>query len=336
MDASAPNPALIFETLTAHQRTAALKAAIDLDIFTAIGAGAVNPASLAHDTHASERGLRMLCDYLVTIGLLVKNGECYGLTPDSAMFLDRRSPACLASCSTFLTHPMVVDSFRDLTGAVRKGGTMIAGDGSMEPGNPIWIEFAASMMPMMLPAAHEIAGILACDPHPVRRVLDIAAGHGIFGIALAQRFPDAQIFALDSAPVLSVASQNAEKFGVADRHHSLPGSAFETDLGESYDVVLVTNFFHHFDVPACRHLASRIYDSLVPGGRMVTLDFIPNEDRVTPPLLAQFALTMLASTVQGDAYTFPEYDLMFRQAGFPANVIHQLHRSPQRVVVSHK
>jgi 2-polyprenyl-3-methyl-5-hydroxy-6-metoxy-1,4-benzoquinol methylase len=333
---SHPNPGIIFDTLVGYQRSAALRTAIDLNLFTAIGEGCVNAEALAHRTHASERGIRILCDFMATLGLLTKKEECYGLTAESAMFLDQRSPACIASCAHFLTNPMQMEAFHSLTQAVRHGGTALSEEGSMEPEHPMWVEFAQGMMPMMAPAAHEIAAILACDPHPVRKVLDLAAGHGIFGIAMAQKFPDAQVTALDWAPVLAVATRNAAKFGVADRYRTIAGSAFEAEFGEGYDVVLVTNFYHHFDVPTCRDLATKIHDSLAPEGRMVTLEFMPNEDRVTPPELARFALTMLATTAHGDAYTFAEYDLMFRQAGFAANVKHQLQRSMQRVIVSHK
>lgn len=333
---SHPNPAIIFDNLVGYQRTAALRTAIDLDIFTAVGEGANTPESLAPRTHASSRGLRILCDFLVTLGLLNKADETYSLTDVSATFLDHRSPACIASCAHFLTNPMLTEGFHSLTQSVRLGGTAISEQGSMEPEHPMWVEFAQGMMPMMLPAAHEIADILACDPHPIRKVLDIAAGHGIFGIAAAQKFSEAQVTALDWAPVLAVASRNAARFGVADRHHIIPGSAFEAEFGEGYDIVLVTNFYHHFDVQTCRHLAAKIFDALAPNGRMVTLEFVPNEDRVTPPELARFALTMLASTAHGDAYTFAEYDLMFRQAGFSGNVVHRLHKAMQRVIVSHK
>ncbi|MBL8177947.1 MAG: class I SAM-dependent methyltransferase [Bryobacterales bacterium] len=336
MAESSVNPALIFDTLLGFQRSAALRSAIDLDLFTLIGEGVTEAASLAGRRHASERGIRILCDYLVTLGFLSKSGDQYGLTEISAVFLDHRSPACVASCAHFLTSPMLVDGCHSLTQAVRLGGTALSEEGSMEPEHPMWVEFAQGMMPMMYPASQEIAQILSCDPHPVGKVLDIAAGHGIFGIAVAQKFAGAQVTALDWAPVLAVATRNAAKFGVADRYRTTAGNVFETDLGSGYDVVLVTNFFHHFDVQTCRHLAARIYEALAPNGRMVTLEFAPNEDRVSPPELARFALTMLATTAHGDAYTFAEYDLMFRQAGFTGNVKHQLQRSAQRVIVSHK
>src|ERR1700730_5216260 len=132
-----PSPELIFDTLNAYQRTAALRGAIELDLFTAIGEGAATAADLAGKLKVPERGARILCDYLVTIGLLTKQGSRYGLTPDSAVFLDRRSPACLGSAVKFLNLPAVTDGFRDVAAIVRKGGTVLSDEGTMAPEHPI-------------------------------------------------------------------------------------------------------------------------------------------------------------------------------------------------------
>src|SRR3984893_18060138 len=84
---------LTYQTLNAYQRTAALKAAIELDIFTAIGEGTDTAASLAKRCQGTERGVRILCDYLVAIEILTKQNRQYFLTEESSRFLDRRSPA---------------------------------------------------------------------------------------------------------------------------------------------------------------------------------------------------------------------------------------------------
>jgi ubiquinone/menaquinone biosynthesis C-methylase UbiE len=188
------------------------------------------------------------------------------------------------------------------------------------------------MAPMIFPAAAEIADLVAGDGE--MRVLDIAAGHGLFGILIAQHNPKAQITALDWPNVLAVATGNAQKFGVADRHSLLPGDAFETEFGGPYDLVLVTNFFHHFDPPTCEKLMRKIRASLTPGGRCVTLEFVPNDDRVSPPTAAGFAMVMLGTTAAGDAYTFAEYETMFRNAGYASSELHSLNRAPQTVIVS--
>ncbi len=168
------------------------------------------------------------------------------------------------------------------------------------------------------------------------RVLDVAAGHGLFGITIADHYRQAHVTALDWPNVLAVASENALRAGVAERYALRPGSAFEVDWGGPYDIVLLTNFLHHFDVPTCEQLASKAYAALAPGGQAFTLDFIPEPDRITPAPTATFALVMLATTAHGDAYTFAEYQAIFAEAGFPRSEFHALPPTTQQVVVSHK
>lgn len=187
---------------------------------------------------------------------------------------------------------------------------------------------------MMYPAAEEMAELIAGPGR--QRVLDVAAGHGLFGAMVAARNPDAEVVALDSEPVLGVAQETAQRLGVADRWSALPGDAFTTDPGSGYDLVLVTNLFHHFDPSECEKLMRRFHAALAPGGRCVTLEFIPTEDRLSPEVPASFSIVMLATTAAGDAYTFSEYAAMFERAGFAGSEHVTLARSPESLVVSRK
>jgi len=100
--------------------------------------------------------------------------------------------------------------------------------------------------------------------------------------------------------------------------------------------VLLTNIFHHFDAPTCEKLIRRVHAALKPGGKAITLEFVPNEDRVSPPMAAAFSMVMLASTDSGDAYTFAQYEKMFGNAGFAKTALHPIPNLPQQVVVSEK
>ena len=237
----------MFETLTAYQRTAALRAAIELDLFRAIGEGPGDVASLAGRCAASVRGIRILCDYLTVIGLLDKEDGRYVHSATSRAFLDPRSPACIASTARFLGNPEMYEPYLRLTEIVRNGRTVLAGEGTVEPENPVWVEFAHSMAPMMAPMAAPLGAIALEGLSGPLRVLDIAAGHGLFGIEVAKQHPQAHVVALDWAPVLEVAKSNARAAGVLSRYETLAGSAFEAEYGGPYDIVLLTNFLHHFD-----------------------------------------------------------------------------------------
>jgi len=168
------------------------------------------------------------------------------------------------------------------------------------------------------------------------KILDIAAGHGLYGLAFATKNPQAEITALDWAAVVEVAKENAAKAGVADRYKTIPGSAFDVDFGTGYDLVLITNFLHHFDPPTNEILLRKVHASLADGGRAVTLEFVPNDDRVTPPEAATFSMMMLTSTPSGDAYTFAELEKMAANAGFSKSTVHPLPPSIQTVVISEK
>jgi hypothetical protein len=330
-------PERIFNTLNAHEQTAALLTAIELDIFTAIGAGANSAAAIAEKTGTAEKGARVLCDFMTVHGFLTKDQGKYALTQESAFFLDRKSPACVASMGGFLGSEQTRARVQCLTAAVRKGGSVWSeGGDNTKPNDEFWVAFARSMAPLAVPSSHFIAALIHAEEGQPCKVLDIASGHGMYGITIATKNPKAEIVALDWPNVLSVAQENARKFGVADRCSVRAGSAFEVEMGSDYDYILLTNIFHHFDVPACEKLMRRVHAALKPGAKAITLEFVPNEDRVSPPTAAAFSLIMLANTDAGDAYTFSEYEKMFRNAGFVKSTLHPVPEMPQQVIVSEK
>jgi ubiquinone/menaquinone biosynthesis C-methylase UbiE len=329
-----PSPERIFGTLNAFQTTAALKTAIELDVFTAVADGADRAGSIAQRVNAAERGVRILCNYLTIHGFLTKNSDRYALTEESAIFLNRHSPAYMGTLADFLVSEGHKRDFDALTDSVRKGGASVAQGDNTKPNDEEWVTFARTMAPLTTVSAAFIADLAGAKEGKPCKVLDIAAGHGMFGITIAKQNPNAQITAVDWAPVLAVAKENVATAGVADRVSFRAGSAFEAELGDGYDIVLLTNIFHHFDMPTCEKLMSRVHAALKPGGKAITLEFVPNEDRVTPPMAAAFSLIMLAETDAGDAFTLSEYERMFRNAGFARTTLHPVPGMPQQVLLS--
>src|SRR6266496_6072762 len=119
---------------------------------------------------------RILCDYLSVLGFLTKEGQCYGLTLDSATFLDKQSPAYVGDATDFLLSPVLKQAYEHLTEAVRRGGTAVD-EGTLAPEHPVWVKFARGMAGLIKMPAQAMAKLI--DPQPDRplRVLDIAAGH---------------------------------------------------------------------------------------------------------------------------------------------------------------
>jgi 2-polyprenyl-3-methyl-5-hydroxy-6-metoxy-1,4-benzoquinol methylase len=329
------SPELFFETANSFQKSAALKAAIELDLFTQIEEGS-SAKELAKKCKASERGIRILSNYLAIQGMLIKEGDVYKCTPDSKVFLSRKSPAYLASAVDFLLAPVMMSAYDNLAETVRTGRTILPGEGSVAPEHPMWVTFAEAMAPFISFPAEQIAQMAGFPQDAKIRVLDIAASHGMFGIAFARKYPAAEIHAVDWSSVLNLAKSNAQKAGVQDRYRTIPGDAFEVEFGTDYDVALITNFLHHFDPPTCIRFLRKVSASLKPKGKAITLEFVPNEDRVTPKIPAAFSLIMLATTGSGDAYTFKELEEMHLDAGFSRSTLHPLPPSPQSVVIAEK
>jgi hypothetical protein len=319
------------DALCAFQLTEALKGAIELDVFTHIASGAVTAATIAERAGASERGIRILCDYLTVRGFLGKDDGRYTCSPTAAVFLDKRSPAYIGSIANFLANERIVKTYRNLAAAARKGGTVATS--TVSPNDAVWVEFARSMAPFLGMVAGLLAPIVATPGQP-QKVLDVAAGHGLFGLRVAQANPSATVYGTDWADVITVALENATALGVADRYHAIPGSVFEVDLGNGYDLVLVPNFLHHFDAATNIGLLSKLRRAMNPGATIAVVEFVPNEDRVSPPIAASFSLQMLGATEAGEAYTFNDLDAMLATAGFSNRRVQALAPSPQTLVMA--
>jgi ubiquinone/menaquinone biosynthesis C-methylase UbiE len=329
-----PSPDRFFETMVAYQRTAALKAAIDLDLFTAIGEGQTNASALATRVQGAERAVRMLCDSLVALGFLTKDGTSYDLTADSAVFLDKRSPAYAGSARNFLASSFVVDGFRDLAAVVRSGHPTWEQPFAEEDKHAAWAEFARNMASLSYLVAQETAKLLAQDSEI--KVLDVAAGHGMFGIAIAQQNPRATIVASDWPAVLAVAEENARRFAVSERYKLLPGDVLKADLGTGFDAVIIPNAMHLWDRATNVRFLKKVHAALAPKGPVIIVEFVPNDDRVSPTVPALFALNMLANTTAGDVYTVSEHRAMLSEAGFPECQIQELPPTPHTAIVAIK
>jgi len=330
---AAPSPERFFELANAYQSTTALRAAVELDLFTAIHKGAKTAEDIAHSIGGKERGVRILCDFLATDGLLEKRNSSYSLAPDAEQFLVHTSPAYIGSALQFLHSSHVMQNFNCLAATVRGAAPQ---NSSLQPDHPMWQNFARAMASFMKLPATLIANHLLAHQATPWKVLDIAAGHGMFGITIAQQNPNARIVAVDWGGVLEVAKQNAQAAGVSDHYSTIAGDAFKADWGTGYDLVLLTNFLHHFDFATNVNLLRKVHAALADKGRAATLEFVPNEDRISPKIAARFAMQMLGGTPAGDAFTFSELDLMFREAGFSRTELLPLQPTPESLVISHR
>lgn len=327
---------LFFTTVNSYYRTAAVKAAIEVGLFEAVGQKGQSIEAIAKTCQASVRGIRILCYYLVSIGFLCSEGDVFFMNRDMAIYLDQHSPGYLGDSIKFLLSPYIMNAFSDLTNVIKTGQISLAEKGVIAPDHPQWIEFAKAMAPMMALPSSLIANMVSIPVDSPIRVLDIAAGHGLFGIAFAQRFRKAEISFLDWDNVLDVARENAQMANVTNRMHFLAGSAFEVNYGQGYDVILLANFLHHFGQKDCEKSLTKVLNALSEDGVAITFEFIANEDRTSPPLSTTFSMMMLCTTPAGESYTYSDLKKMFRNVGFGHIELKTIPPALLKVVLSYK
>ena len=325
------SPDLFMDAVVAYQQTAAIKAAIELDMFKDMAEGNTTVESLARATGAVNRGIRILRDYLTVCGHLEKQGHQFALTPFTAAFLDRSASSWMGDVAQYLAASEMMDLFLR-TPLLLFEMEVRLGQQTMHR----IIQFGSNSQ-----GQWDHRGFSSQERSPPKlriwlptRCLMSAPDMACLALPVAQAVTDAQITALDWPAVLSVAQETAEAAGVSRRYHPSAGNAFDADWGSGFDLVLLANFLHQLGRDACVSLLAKGSSrALSPGGRAVAVEFLPNEDRVSPRFPAMFAFQMLGSTPQGDAYTAREFEEMGRAAGFGRVIAKPLTPTPQSLIL---
>ncbi len=267
-------------------------------------------------------------------------GSCgrYAAAPDAATFLDRRSPAFIGSALAFAASDSMLKAVLSNPAAVVRNGGTIVGDAShlTAPDHVDWTTYARSVEPMMARSAEFLADVVTHSRETVTRIMDIAAGPGQNGIALARRLPDAKVTAIDWASVLEIARENADAAGLGERWNGLPGSALETAFGGPYDVALIVRFLHLLGPDDREALLCRVHAALSPGGRVVALQIMLNDDHISPPFAAMMNFNVLATTASGQIPTVGELETPLRRSGFQRLEWRSLPDSDERAIIGWK
>jgi len=322
--------------LQGAQLAAVLSAAIDLGVFAALAGGALPIDQIASRIESPVRSTRILLDALAVVGLLTKDGTSYGLGPLAAAHLVPDRPGYIGAMSHVVADPTMWAAMGRLKDAVRAGGSVLQDHGET-PRHPFWEVFAQSTIGLSTPAAAGIEGILHdwIASKPSVRVLDVAAGSGMYGYTLAKN-PNVQLTTLDWPNVLVHTRKNAERMGVdASRVKYLEGNLFELDWAGPHDLIVLSQIYHHFDPETCLGLTRKAAAALAPGGKVVVQDFIADA-ALKNPAAAMFSVTMLIFTHHGQAFGLEDYRTWFSQAGLAPPKVHSFDGMPSSILVADK
>jgi C-methyltransferase len=299
-----------------------VSAGIALDVFSQLAPGALSVETVATRIHCPPRSTRILLDSLAALGLIVKTGSVYALAPAANQFLVKGKPTYIGGLTSIFSSPMMWNGFQRFADAVKNDGTILP-EHAETPRNAFWEEFAKGSAAMAGPASQALDGLVSSfiTSRPKVRVLDIAAGSGIYGYTLA-RHPNVELTSLDWPNVIAETKQWGTRLGVDPaRARYLEGNLFDVDYQGPYDLVLLSHVYHHFDRATCLALTQKVARALAPGGRVAVQDMIV-DDELSNPGAVLFAAVMLAWTRKGESYSERDYKQWLTDAGLAWGGVH--------------
>ena len=291
-------------------------AAVSNKVFDSLATGAKTPHEVSKETGASVRGLHAIMNALVGLELLKKDRQQkYSLTPESAAFL--LSDKAGTQAGFFATIlPQLVSRWLSLTEVVRDGRPVLAVN-QEEPGTEFFSQLVENIIPMSYPSAEALGHHLKIAKAKSEvRVLDLAAGSGIWGIALTQRSPRVRVTAVDWAGMIPTTKRITQKFGVADRFNYIEGDLLEANFGNGYDIAILGHILHSEGQERSRKLIKKTFRAVKPGGTIAIAEWLVNDDRTEPTHSLMFAVQMLVNTEKGDTFSFNEIKRWLEEARF--------------------
>jgi ubiquinone/menaquinone biosynthesis C-methylase UbiE len=292
-----------------------LEAAIRHRVFDLLDGSPKTLSEVQKESGASERGLTAVMNALVGMNLLAKDKQgLFSLTPESSAFLVSTKPSFQGG---LLLHgsQQLIPKWLHLNRIVETGrpqeSVNLEGAGA-----DFFQQFVDGIFPLSFPAAQTLSRHLYSNGGAATRVLDLAAGSGVWGIAMAQGSEQVRVTAVDWPDVLPVTRKTVARFGLSERFSFIAGDLQQANFGSDYTVATLGHILHSEGRERSRALVKKTFEALSSGGTIAIAEFLVNEDRTGPVNALFFAVNMLVNTDCGDTYSFEEISDWLKEAGF--------------------
>lgn len=298
------------EAVSAYRLPRIILTALDLDLFTTIGARAWTVKALAKRLRVSPRGLGILCRNLATAGLLNKQDSRYRNTRLGGRELNARNPAYRGAYLELLRGQWA--DWSQLTKSVKRGRPVDHGS----PDDPAYRrEFSWAMHHRSKDIAPKVAAQI--NLKGAHTLLDLGGGPGTYALAFLAQNPHLRATVCDRAPALEVAREIAAPLRHGRRLSCLPLDFMRKPLKGQYDVIWYSNVLHIYSPEENQSLFRRLVKNLTPRGRLIVQDaFTTDRQGLSPEETNLFAVTMLLFTFTGNTYAMSDTARWLRGVGF--------------------
>ena len=315
-----PDPDDVLEIFLGFWISRTVMAAVELGVFEALGAeGAPDGLDLEQAQGVlglSARPTRALLDTCVATGLLGKEDGRYRNSPLADRYLAAGSEYSLRNY--VLDERWCWPAWGKLEDALRADHQLLPEDAEGYHAFPedFFLDFLHGHS---LAMGERLAA--AVDFGAARRIMDVGGGSGAVSIALCRAYPHLEAIVVDQPPVVARAAAHVDAAGLSHRITTWPANMFESPLPEGCDTAVVANVLHDFSPARAREILGRVVAALPPGGRVVILEIVPDEERRSPPLAVAFSVAMIVNTAGGDAHTAAQYGAWLEEAGLTGIVV---------------
>ncbi|MDO9308510.1 MAG: methyltransferase [Deltaproteobacteria bacterium] len=304
------NPSELLQLSGGYWAACTLHAAVKLDLFTRLSEKPGTAADISGSGLCDQRGLTMLLDALAAIGLLIKNGEIYDVTPSTKKYLSKQSDGYLGHI--IMHHHNLMSSWERLDESVQSG-TPVRTNSSRTDDETSRENFLMGMFNLASLAAPKV--VPAIDLGGRQKLLDLGGGPGTYAIHFCLHNPGLRAVIYDLPTTRRFAEETVLRYGLTERISFSAGDIITDDIGNGYDVVWISQLLHSEGPQEAGIILEKAVRTLLPGGLVIVQEFILDDDRTSPPFPALFSLNMLVGTRRGQSYSQGELAEMMARAG---------------------
>jgi len=313
----------LMEVTRGFRRARIILSAVEADIFNTIGSGKLSAKQVTENGELDPRAVGIILDALTAMGLLLKDEDSYSLSEIASEYLNKESEAYIGA--TMLHHANLWQNWSNLTNIVRGEVTDWMMRSPLLSDPVLNRSFILCMHDLHYPEALRMVQFL--ELKDVKHMVDIGGGAGSYSIAFVNSTRGLHATIIDLPQTIEVAKEIVADFGLADRIECKVGDVFNDlmlPFGNDVDLFFVSSVIHQEGYEENARLMKRLYNNLVPGGRVVINDVVVDETRTHPEEGALFSVNMLVGTERGRTYTHDEIESLLTNAGFEVSFEHDL------------